>query len=310
MPELSIIVPIYNVAEYLPKCLDSIMAQTYRDFELILVDDGSYDGSEQIIDHYASKDKRVIVIHKTNEGVSKARNTGLDRARGVFLGFVDGDDYIDKMMYESMIALMERTNSDLGICGYSLLDIWGNILYKTQEDGEAILTREEALEMFFQTSQTFLGSIWNKVYRRSVCEGIHFSEGICIGEDTLFLIQFMLLSKKVTYIMKPMYYYLQRNGSLMQNNLLKQSQGISVYYQISQMIKLKIPHLYPNAYAKYLDACIRYLDKLTNEGEKYLDEKLRIKRIIIKNMWQILRCNNIRLKLKIAYFLRATKNVG
>ncbi len=117
MCEISIIVPVYKVEPYLRKCVDSILAQTFTDFEVILVDDGSPDNSGKICDEYASKDSRVRVIHKENGGLSSARNAGIDVARGKYLGFVDSDDYIEKDMYELLYDNIVKEQADLSICG-------------------------------------------------------------------------------------------------------------------------------------------------------------------------------------------------
>lgn len=117
MCEISIIVPVYKVEPYLRKCVDSILAQTFTDFEVILVDDGSPDNSGKICDEYASKDSRVRVIHKKNGGLSSARNAGIDVARGKYLGFVDSDDYIEKDMYELLYDNIVKEQADLSICG-------------------------------------------------------------------------------------------------------------------------------------------------------------------------------------------------
>ena len=119
---LSVIVPIYNVEKYLPKCIDSILAQNYSEIEVILVDDGSPDGCPEICDNYAEKDKRIVVIHQKNLGVSAARNAGLKAAHGEYIGFVDPDDWISPSMYQEMITALERENADLAICGYDYYD--------------------------------------------------------------------------------------------------------------------------------------------------------------------------------------------
>ena len=121
--KLSIIVPVYNVEPYLRRCIDSILAQTFTDFELILVDDGSPDNCPAICDEYAEKDPRIVVIHKQNGGLSDARNAGLDIARGEYIGFVDSDDYIDAEMYEKMYNAAIMHNSDIVSCAYERIDI-------------------------------------------------------------------------------------------------------------------------------------------------------------------------------------------
>ena len=130
MPELSIIVPVYKVEKYLPKCLDSILAQTFTDFELILIDDGSPDRCGDICDEYAAKDDRLIVIHQENKGVSAARNAGLDIARGEYIGFVDSDDWIEPEMYETMLATAKESEAEIVACGANHSDETETILFQ------------------------------------------------------------------------------------------------------------------------------------------------------------------------------------
>ena len=117
MPKISIIVPVYNVEEYIHRCIDSILAQTFTDFELILVNDGSHDQCGKICDEYAENDSRIKVIHKKNGGLSDARNAGLEIAQGEYIGFVDSDDYIEHDMYEKLIEACKEYNSKLAMCG-------------------------------------------------------------------------------------------------------------------------------------------------------------------------------------------------
>ena len=117
MPKISIIVPVYNVEKYLRKCVDSILNQTFKDFELILVDDGSIDTSGKICDEYNLKDNRIKVIHKENGGLSSARNAGLDIAQGEYIGFVDSDDWIELDMYEELYKICKENDTDVGIVG-------------------------------------------------------------------------------------------------------------------------------------------------------------------------------------------------
>src|ERR1035437_5330472 len=129
-PPISIIVPIYNIERYLSKCIDSILVQTFINFELILVNDGSTDNCGKIINEYAQKDSRIVVIHKKNGGVSSARNAGLDLAQGEYIGWVDADDYIATDMYETLYHLAIDYNADISECNYA--QAIGNILTKSE----------------------------------------------------------------------------------------------------------------------------------------------------------------------------------
>ena len=135
MPKISVIVPVYNVEKYLRKCIESILNQTFREFELILVDDGSTDSSGKICDEYALKDSRIKVIHKENGGASSARNAGLDVAKGEYIGFVDSDDWIEMDMYGELYRLIKENNTDISVCGINNIK---DIKYKNENLKEKI----------------------------------------------------------------------------------------------------------------------------------------------------------------------------
>lgn len=202
----SIIVPVYNAEATLHRCVDSILAQTYRNFELILVDYGSRDSSADIIDQYASADTRVIAIHKFNGGVSSARNAGLDRATGDYVAFIDADDYI-AFRY---LSDYQRANSDLAIAGYSTFGypIKGEIPEKfniTDREGKI-----ELLESNF--GRLLLRTPWAKIFRREIIEKNHlkFKNGIRIGEDTIFVLEFMECCNSISSVTSESYvYYMQ-----------------------------------------------------------------------------------------------------
>ena len=163
MSFFSVIVPIYKIPdEYLKKCIDSILNQSFKDYEIILVDDESPDNCGEICDEYSKKDSRVKVIHKKNEGVSSARNYGIDIAKGEYIGFVDSDDYIEPKMYEILLDKLTRTNSDVSICGYNIVER-DNILPITWIDN--ILNKEDAIEILL-VEKTYEGYMWNKLFKR------------------------------------------------------------------------------------------------------------------------------------------------
>ena len=163
MKKISIIVPIYNIEKYLPRCLESILAQTYKNIEVILVDDGSVDNSGMIADTYARNDQRIIVIHQVNKGVSAARNAGLDLATGDYIGFVDGDDYIEPDMYEILMRIIDEQQVDIAHCGYQMvypsrIDYY----YNTREKQK--MNREEGVFELLKGRKIEPG-LWNKLYK-------------------------------------------------------------------------------------------------------------------------------------------------
>ena len=166
-PILSIIVPVYNVEIYLERCIKSILNQSFKEFELILINDGSTDKSRDICDKYSKLDTRIIVVHQKNLGVSAARNTGLDIARGKYIGFVDADDFIHYSMYKIMIDVIKNTSSDMVVCDYIKVDE----TYKESEkeiekvDVESFDKNEVLNKLFIKGA--FEVMLWNKVYKKS-----------------------------------------------------------------------------------------------------------------------------------------------
>lgn len=182
MCEISIIVPVYKVEKYLRKCVDSILAQTFTDFEVILVDDGSPDNSGKICDEYAEKDNRVRVIHKENGGLSSARNAGIDVARGKYLGFVDSDDYIDEDMYEILYENLKIHDAD--ISSVELIPFYGDRYKKANKEKKVIiLNKKEAIKSVLEGTQ-FYAYAWNKLYRKELFKDNRYLDGKTFEEIT------------------------------------------------------------------------------------------------------------------------------
>ena len=209
-PLLSIIVPVYNVERYLPKCIDSILAQTFTDFELILVEDGSPDNCPALCDAAAAKDARIRVIHQKNGGLSAARNAGLDAARGEWIGFVDSDDYIAPEMYEVLYQAVQSTGADLALCDYAEVDETGALCPPMHISlAEQVFTGRELLK---NATDSMIQPAWNKLYRRAV-----FAQGK-LNEDLFLIPEVCLQIQKAVVVPKALYYYVQRGGSIMSGN--------------------------------------------------------------------------------------------
>jgi len=208
---ITIIVPIYNVSDYLERCLKSIIKQTYKNLEIILVDDGSTDGSSLICDEYALKDNRIKVIHKKNGGLSDARNKGIDIANGEYIMFVDSDDYIaldlTKFLYNSLV----KNKADISTCLYQCFHDKEDVL-DFYDNTEYVCSNTEALEkMLYQKNCTT--SAWGKLYKASLFEDIRYpKDKICEDLDTTYLL-FSKASKVVINTIKK-YFYFQRSSSI------------------------------------------------------------------------------------------------
>lgn len=219
---LSIIVPIYKVEAYLPRCIDSILAQTFTDLELILVDDGSPDNCGEICDAYAERDPRVIVLHNENGGPSAARNAGLDAARGTYIGFVDGDDLIHPQMFEILFNTLEETGADMAQCDFQTFS--ENELHFGSLDMDAIrptlqlYDREEILRNFYpDVRYSFAPSVCTKLVRRTVYEHLRFPLGR-FYEDSYLQIPMLDAARSAVRVPLTLYFYYQRPGSTMHSN--------------------------------------------------------------------------------------------
>lgn len=211
-PLLSIIVPVYKVENYLPKCIDSILAQTFTDFELILVEDGSPDNCPALCDAAAAKDARVRVIHQKNGGLSAARNAGLDVARGAWIGFVDSDDYIAPEMYEALYQAVQSTGADLALCDYAAVDETGAPCPPMHTGlAQQVFTGWELLK---KATNMMAQPAWNKLYRRTIFAQLRYPEGK-LNEDFFLIPKVCLQIQKAVVLPKVLYYYVQRGGSIM-----------------------------------------------------------------------------------------------
>ena len=211
-PTISIIVPVYKVEKYLPACIDSILAQTFRDFELILVDDGSPDNCPALCDAAAEKDDRIRVIHQKNGGLSAARNAGLDIARGQWIGFVDSDDTIAPEMYEVLYHLVQEHHADLAVCGIRQIDEAGTPLQSPCADPQTlVLDREQAIA---RISSTPFHAAWNKLYHRDIFESLRYPVGR-LNEDSFVAPAVLEQVTTAVYTQQQFYQYRQRAGSIM-----------------------------------------------------------------------------------------------
>ena len=213
-PLISIIVPVYNVEQYLVRCIDSILHQTYTNLEVILVDDGSTDNCPSICDSYSIKDERIKVIHKQNGGLSSARNVGLDAANGEYIGFIDSDDFILPEMYEVLFRLIKDSNADIGLCSFQRVDEEGNPLHGDDDIFEPeVLSGGEALTAFM-TKQWRYVIVWNKLYEASIFLNIRFPEGR-LHEDEFVVHHVLNKCRRIASTSTAMYMYTQRSNSIM-----------------------------------------------------------------------------------------------
>lgn len=212
---VSIIVPVFNVEQYLPECIESIRKQTYKNIEVILVDDGSTDSSGEICDNYAMADKRIKVIHQHNGGVVAARKSGLRAAQGEYVGFVDGDDYIDSCMYQNLLEEILASGADLVHSGY-----WEDNGKKVSYKGKAVSLAGNRVEFIrkaiYGLEEYITSSMWSKLYQVDFIKRIfaQVPDDCCYGEDSICLYISILECRKIALVDAAYYHYRTREGSL------------------------------------------------------------------------------------------------
>lgn len=216
MSRISIVVPVYKVEAYLDVCVESLVSQTFRDIEIILVDDGSPDGCPQICDVWADRDERIRVIHQPNGGLSAARNSGIRAASGELIAVIDSDDRVDPDMLETMEKALTESAADIAVCGfvheYEGADGRGEEVLP----GEGILSRKEALAKVAGPQGVVFIVAWNRLCRREIYEKILFPEGK-IHEDELTAHEILGAAERIVTVNRPFYHYLHRAKSIMSN---------------------------------------------------------------------------------------------
>lgn len=206
-PLVSVIIPVYNAEKYIERCLNSVVAQTYENLEIILVDDGSPDNSGKICDEYTKKYPGIRVIHQENYGVSTARNNGIDVAAGEYITFVDPDDWLEQDMYKTMMAYMRSHNLDI-ICIDTYQVKPNKTVFKPLFKTDRVMGRAEALAEIL--TDGIDNAVWNKIYKRSIMENIKFPVGRRY-EDVATVYKYFAAAGLVGYVRKPMYYYFLSN---------------------------------------------------------------------------------------------------
>lgn len=294
---ISIIVPVYKAEEYLDRCVESLVNQTYTNLEIILVDDGSPDNSGKLCDEWALKDKRIKVIHKENGGVSSARNVGLKAATGEYISFVDSDDYMNES-YMECISLFDE-NIDLITFDYE--DDLGN--KKSINIKKSIVLKNELLEKIFPWN----GSIWNRIYRKSIISkyNLKFDENIKYGEDLIFLINYInKIENKIMYISKNFYHYSYNPNSATnsKNTDLEYFDTVNLAFnkiknKSNSLINSYILYLIDLFSKEYMSSKYNSINKCLKSVFVYRTFKQNLKIIYLKIKHLMNNCNNKFLKL-------------
>lgn len=288
MPEVSVIVPVYNVEKYLHRCVDSILAQTFHDFELILVDDGSPDNSGAICDEYAEKDSRVVVIHKPNGGVSSARNCGLDRARGKYVMFCDSDDYVADTWIEKMHQLICQENVCMGMCLCTRVKNNSSSNNRTIRKKYAEILPRSFFWMLYEDG--LMNCVWDKIFRLTVIQehNIQFDESIICAEDTLFVLEYIKYSTGAFGICNEVqYFYIYDNSYSLTKRYIDNRWDITrvvfeSLIEVTTQCGIDFTHISDSYYSRYIHSIAICLANNMNpkSGMRFFDMLCKNKAIL------------------------------
>lgn len=302
---ISIIVPVYNSEKTLQRCIESLLLQTYTDIEILLVIDGPTDSSIDIARAYEKKDSRIKLIEKQNEGVSKARNTGLSFSKGEYIQFVDSDDYIDKSMCEKLIQSVDKVNAQMALCGFHHLFLNRDII-KVPSNG--CYNLKEKTDLFLQLYESgFLNMPWNKLFKKELIQE-SFDETLSLGEDLLFNLNYMKQIDSIAVVGEPLYYYIQKNG---QDTLSSKKREDK--YEIA----VKICEAAKESYFSLLKEAGQAEDVKLQAGYQIVHKRLILEFLdeiegmaYDKTLTRRQKLNRIETYMKDTYIQNANKNIG
>lgn len=248
-PLISVVIALFNPGVHLRKCLDSITTQTYKNLEIILVDDGSTDDSLSVCKEYAEKDSRIIVHHKENSGVSATRNTGIRLAHGDYFSFIDSDDYLEADTYEYLMSIVNEHKVDIVTFEHFITKPSKEITHKAAKDIYGLYNRKDGMDILVHYSQF----AWNKLFSKKTIENLYFDETVCRGEDSLFARFAFDKADKVWFDARPLYHYVQSADSAVRGSFRKsQLTGVNLVDIYDKFFSEKYPELYDYAMSNLL----------------------------------------------------------
>lgn len=293
MKKISVIVPVYNVEPYIDRCIESIVNQDYTDLEIILIDDGSHDGSGAICDRWAEKDNRIAVIHKANEGLGMARNTGLEVATGDYIAFVDSDDWIDYDMYSTLINKALLYEADIVFCGHHIEYSPGKWKDVRDVEDTKVFNESEIYELSLKfisgmhnEAHTYMMSVWHSIYNKKIIETQFFSEREVVSEDLHFQLSAILKSKRVVCIPEAYYYYALNKNSLSHTFHFNK-------FHLYQNLSKHIENLYGNSDGKRIAHTFYFYTSLwiirqivSHDSIRIKNKKKYLKTIVQDSFWR------------------------
>lgn len=275
MKKVSIIVPVYNAKEYLDDCVNSIINQTYKNIEVVLIDDGSKDSSSELCDKYAEIDCRVKVIHNSNYGVSNARNCGLKNSTGEYITFVDSDDFLDSRHIENLLSTLESNNADISMCRFRRIFPNKDIVDESVFENEIVDNTEKFMKSFLLlTPNARFGAVWRCLFKRTTVEKLYFDENLQICEDQIFIFNAIKKSSKIVCSNFVSYNYKILKNEYSPKNIVNKLRYLDLIKQIFDFDTVKSV------------SCLIVADLFRNEFKFQKDRtKYKINTQIIRESW-------------------------
>jgi glycosyltransferase involved in cell wall biosynthesis len=302
---ISILVPVYNVEEYLPRCMDSLLGQTHRELEIILINDGSTDKSGEICEHYKQIDSRVAVIHQENAGISAARNAGMEVMRGQWFALVDSDDYIDLQMFEKLLDNAIKNETLIASGGFVMHEPGVEDRYFVQNGLPLVITTEYYIEN--HAYGNWISSPWAMLYHRCLIEGDEkerLDVELYRGADRVFLLKLMLKVNKMTYLPEPVYHYIKREGSITTSGITEKSMSrFEAHRQIITLLISRYPKLAKLEQNKYTDYAVRWLWKTYKNPGACVQFRPELRKMAKEHATAYFLSKDVRFRKKVEFIL-------
>ena len=297
-PLISVIIPVYNTEAYVEKCIRSVIGQTYKELEILIVDDGSTDSSGEICDRLATEDDRIRVFHQKNGGQASARNYALSVSRGEYIGYVDSDDWIAEDMYEVMLNTITQNDCDICVCGRYAVE--GDSIrpsFGSEVDSLTVMDRLEAVRRFL-TYKSVDSSAWDKLWKRSVLEDVEFPIGY-ICEDIPFVYNALTKANRVVHCAQSFYYCLHRQGSTSRSKFSERGMGLYLYpLGVRNMCRESFPELSSEADFYYLKNLLVIALRISAVKGR-VEQRKHINAEVRKNISNILRSGRLKRSYKL-----------
>lgn len=280
---ISVVIPMYNAEKYVEKCLNSLLEQTYKDLEIIIVNDGSKDNSQTICERFAEQDKRITLINTENRGAGSARNTGIEVAKGEYISFIDSDDYVCPDYYERLLHMLERAGADIAIGKYQRISEHDEMKFINSGEVKECTNLEELLVLYGEDEDRYINAVLvtNKLFKRELFEGnVRFPIGRLI-DDEFIIYKLIYKSKKIVYTDDVMYAYVQSDSSVMRTNFKEQRvhDTIDVYDEVYNFFKENgTEELNKKILIRYLSYCVELAQKTSTST--VIDNKEKIYQLL------------------------------